>query len=187
MELITTGTKMATEKELGYEPSLLIEMVKHREGGKIVNRALIEKDRADRLNGNEIDSPSYESIRPHVDFLNIGGEHFGSMDARDSTSMFDGNEDGSGWDREKRTREILCEEIKALFVKYGMDGTGAEPKRKRLALLEQVFGTAAWPAVEDMQSDLLRAGLETIRSMFEETFKPKPQEPAESLAEDLPA
>jgi hypothetical protein len=32
-ELITIGTKMATEKELGYEPSLLIEMQINRQCG----------------------------------------------------------------------------------------------------------------------------------------------------------
>ena len=35
-ELISTGTKMATEKELGYEPSLLIEMLADRQDGKII-------------------------------------------------------------------------------------------------------------------------------------------------------
>jgi hypothetical protein len=177
MELISTGTKMATEKELGYEPSLLIEMVKHREGGKIINRALIEKDRTDQLNGMEIDRPTFESIKPHIDFLNIGGEHFGSLDKADSSALFDGNEDGSGWDHEKRQREIFAEEIKALFVKYDMDGTSAAVKKSRLALLEQVFGTAAWTAIETQSSDLLRAGLQTLRGMFEDQFKPKQPEP----------
>lgn len=62
MELITSGTKMATEKEMGYEPSLLIEMVKHRENGRIINRALVEKDRTDRLNGKKFDLPNFETF-----------------------------------------------------------------------------------------------------------------------------
>lgn len=40
-ELISTGTKMATEKELRYEPSLLIEMLQKRDDGKIINVASI--------------------------------------------------------------------------------------------------------------------------------------------------
>jgi hypothetical protein len=182
-EIMATGTKMATEKELGYEPSLLIEMVKHRENGKIVNRALIEKDRTDTLNGQELDYPSFQSIKPHIDFLNIGGEHFG-LDQGDSSSLFDGDEDGSSWDHEKRTREILCEEIKALFVKYDMDGTSAAVKKNRLALLVQVFGTAAWTAIETQHSDLLRAGLATLRSMFEDRFTPQSQ--TEPVTADVP-
>lgn len=178
MELIHTGTKMATEKELGYEPSLLIEMVKHREGGRIINRALVEKDRSDQMNGSEIDSPSFDSIKPHVEFLNIGGGHFDSLDARDSTALFDGAEDGSGWDHEKREREIYCEEIKGLFVKYDMDGQGTDNKKRRQALLEQVFGTMAWPAIENMNSKALLNGLATLRSMFVEQFGERPTEAA---------
>ena len=51
-ELIQEGTRMATEKEMGYEPSLLIEMLKKLEDHRIVNTAIIEKDRSDRLNGH---------------------------------------------------------------------------------------------------------------------------------------
>src|SRR5688572_1687257 len=64
-ELITTGTRMATEKELGYEPSLLIEMIADRDNGKIVNVALIQKDRTDTINGQEIPYPNFEKLGGH--------------------------------------------------------------------------------------------------------------------------
>jgi len=100
-ELITSGTKMATEKEMGYEPSLLIEMVKNRVNGRIINRAIVEKDRADMYNGREYDSPCYETFKKHFEFLNIGGEHFGSMDARDSKELFTDIEDDEDGATEK--------------------------------------------------------------------------------------
>lgn len=167
MELITVGTKMATEKELGYEPSLLIEMVKHRENGRIINRALVEKDRTNRINGAEIDRPSFESFLPHFEFLNIGGEHHTSMNLRDSKEMFDVDTNGQGWDYEKRQREIWEEEIKGLLIKYGLDGTGADAKKKRMDLLERVFGTMSWTAITEKRSDSLMAGYEQIKEILE--------------------
>ena len=109
-ELITTGTRMAVEKELGYEPSLLIEMISARDDGKIINTAIVQKDRADKLNGAEIRLPNYAKLKAHFLALNIGGEHFGSMEARNSEAMFPDASD-SGWDREQRERTVLCEEI----------------------------------------------------------------------------
>lgn len=166
MELITTGTKMATEKELGYEPSLLIEMVKHRENGRIVNRALVEKDRAALLNGSEIDYPTFESFRQHFDFLNIGGNHFESMDSRDSSDMFtiDG-EDNFAY--EKRQREIWCEEIQGLLLKY-YPSSSTEDKKHKMALIEMAFGTRSWTKVESSQSSVIRDGFMAIKDAVDE-------------------
>lgn len=156
MELITVGTKMATEKELGYEPSLLVEMVKHREDGRIINRALVEKDRTNRINGMEIDRPTFESFLPHFEFLNIGGEHHAHMSQRDSKEMFEGADEG-GFNNELRQRDIWLEEIKSLFIQYGLDGTGTEAKQKRTALLHEVFKTGSWTKIESMRSDHIKA------------------------------
>lgn len=164
-ELISTGTRMATEKELGYEPSLLIEMVADRRDGKMVNVALIQKDRSDNLNGKEIDYPNYSKLSSHFKALNIGGEHFNSMDVRNSENMFpDATE--SGWDAESRTRTILSEEIAELLKKHYPTQT-VEDKQKRADLLENVCGTRSWTAVESSHSEKLREWLETMKLILE--------------------
>ena len=155
-ELITVGTRMATEKELGYEPSLLIEMIADRDDGKIVNVALIQKDRADKLNGKELRMPTFESFRPHFEALNIGGEHFGSMDKRDSQEMFEDADEG-GWDVEKRQREIWCEEIQGLMVKY-YPSQSAEHKQAKMDLLNDIFGTRSWTKVQSMRASSIKEG-----------------------------
>lgn len=165
MELITNGTKMATEKEMGYEPSLLIEMIKHREQGRIINRALVEKDRTDRLNGHEFDFPTFQTFAPHFDFLNIGGQHFDSMEQRDSSALFVNDITEDGFQFEKRQREIMCEEIKGLFVKLELDGNSKEAKEARLNLMENVFATRSWTLIEGMPSDKLRDGFAAIKKM----------------------
>lgn len=167
-ELITTGTKMAVEKELGYEPSLLIEMVADRQDGKIVNLAVVQKDRSDALNGMEIPMPNYAKLKGHFDAINIGGEHFGSMESRDSKALFDGAEEGS-WDNESRQREIWAEEIKSLLIKHGMDGTGTEAKQKRNELLHEIFETGSWTKIENMRSEAIKAGFEAMRDKLEKT------------------
>lgn len=176
-ELISTGTRMATEKELGYEPSLLIEMVMDRQEGRSQNVAVVQKDRSDTINGREFRMPTFDSFRPHFLSLNIGGEHFGSMEAKDSQELYpDANE--SGWDMESRRRTILCEEIAELMKKH-YPSQSVEDKQKRADLLEAHFDTRSWTKVEGMSSEILRLGLDAMR----ERLEPPPAEPEQATAE----
>lgn len=165
-ELISTGTRMATEKELGYEPSLLIEMIADRDNGKTVNVAVVQKDRSDTINGKELKMPTYKSFEPHFKALNLGGEHFNSMDQRDSQDLYKDCEE-SGWDKEKTNRTIWCEEIKGLFVKHGLDGTSTEAKEKRMNLLDEVFGTRSWTAIEEMKASQICDGYNVLKDKLE--------------------
>jgi hypothetical protein len=164
-ELITTGTRMATEKELGYEPSLLVEMIPAREDGKLINRALVQKDRADKLNGFEIDMPTFDTFKPHFEALNLTGPHFDSMDKRDSKDLYD--EDGQDdWSREQRQRQIYAEEVQSLLVQAHPGQTTAE-KQAKLALLKAIFNTGSWTKVESMPSAQIKAGFEELKSLME--------------------
>jgi hypothetical protein len=180
-ELITTGTRMATEKELGYEPSLLIEMLADRQDGKIVNVALIQKDRSDMLNGKEIQYPTYKKLEGHFKALNIGGEHFESMEKRNSEELYP-DADESGWDKESRLRTIYSEEIAELMKKH-FPSQSVEDKQKRAELLEMFFDTRSWTAVENMHSDTLKSGRDAMR----ERLEPQEQKPADAPLEDVPA
>lgn len=160
-ELITTGTRMATEKELGYEPSLLIEMVPTREDGKMVNRAFIQKDRSARLNGDEIDFPNFDKLEPHFAALNLTGPHFESMETRDSKEMF--QEDGSdSWTAEQRNRQIWAEEVQGLLTKHFPTMT-ADDKKAKADWIERTFQTRSWTKVENMQAEAIKAGFETLK------------------------
>lgn len=178
-ELISTGTRMATEKELGYEPSLLIEMLADRHDGRIINVASVQKDRADKLNGHEIQMPNYAKLKPHFDFLNIGGEHFESMDQRDSKGMFK-DVDETGWDKEKLNRQILSEEVAELMKKH-YPSMSVEDKAKRADLMEWAFGTRSWTAVENSHSEVLTQGLDKLRMELE------PPPPPVEQAQEEPA
>lgn len=164
-ELISTGSRMATEKELGYEPSLLIEMIADRSDGKTTNVALIQKDRSDSINGWEIRMPQYKDFKPHFDALNIGGTHFDSMDRKDSQGMFP-DADESGFDGELKRRQILAEEIAELLKKH-YPSQSVEDKQNRSALLEEFFDTRSWTAVENMRSGQLSAGFAAMKAKLE--------------------
>lgn len=176
-ELITNGTKMATEKELGYEPSLLIEMVKHREHGKITNRALIEKDRFNYLNGDEIDFVPhkgvnlkhvmnvFERFKPHFEHLNLNGKHFDSLNQRDSQDMYP--ESGfDEWPSEQKQRTRWSEEIQGLMVSH-IPGLSAADKKNKTDLLEQFLGTRSWSHVENMPSTSLKDAFHLMKLHLE--------------------
>lgn len=168
-ELITTGTKMASEKEMGYEPSLLVELSNPVINGTLTNRGFVEKDRANLLNGKTFDFPSFNDFKPHFEFLNLGGEHFGSMETRDSAELFEGESD-DGFGYEKRQRVIWGEEIQGLLVKYYPSQT-ADAKKAKADLIEEFFGTRSWTRVESLQSEKIKEGFFRMKTKLEETNK----------------
>lgn len=177
-ELISTGTRMATEKELGYEPSLLVEMVLDRHDGRSSNVAVVQKDRSDSINGQEFHMPTFDSFKPHFLSLNIGGEHFSSMEAKDSQALYpDANE--SGWDMESRRRQILSEEIAELMKKH-YPSQSVDDKQKRADLMEMFFDTRSWTAVENMSSEILRSGYEAMKDKLEPIDQPIQQDHPEA-------
>lgn len=163
-ELISTGTRMATEKELGYEPSLLIEMVLNRESNRSINTAVIQKDRADVINGAVIPMPNYESLRGHFNSLNLGGKHFDSMEKRNSVDMYEVEE--MGWDKEKHLRTVYTEEIEELLKAY-YPSTSVADRQQRFVLLEEMFNTRSWTNISNMSSETLQSGLKTLRQKLE--------------------
>lgn len=165
-ELVKTGTRMKTEGEMAYEPSLLIEMEKVRtEQGKIgqpfVHRAWILKDRFDQINARFFDNPTFESFRPHVQQLNLGGSHVGVDTSRSSVDLFDSSSSRS---REYKEREIYTEEIQAQLLLRWPGQSTFEKKAKTQALID-LFGTGSWIRVGEMQAAILRMGLEKLKVM----------------------
>lgn len=164
-ELITTGTKMSVEKEMGYEPSLLFEMVQVREEGRLVNRAIVQKDRSNTINAKEFLFPTFKNFKPHFDFLNIGGEHFGSMDQRDSRDLF--TEDGFDsytWDAKQK--EIALDEIAECIAKHH-PGQSADAKKAKGDLLEEAFGSRSWERIHSMKRREIESGRDRVWTKLE--------------------
>ena len=163
-ELTKTGTKMKVESDMGYEPSLLIEMERVRKqngkvGGDFIHRAWILKDRFDRINGQFFDDPGFEAFTPHVELLNLGGEHKG-VEVKDSQELFDSSKSASEYHKK---REICLEEIQSeMVLKFGRTD---ESKKGKINALRDIFKTSSWSAIEDMKLDVLAEGLEKIKKL----------------------
>jgi hypothetical protein len=187
-ELRKVGTKMRTETEMGYEPSLLVEMQlvqdSARVGSTLTHRAWIRKDRFDLINGQHFDDPGFEVFLPHIERLNLGGEHKAIEEGRNSQALFN-NSSNLGESRMLR-KEILLEkitnEIRKLFP-----GQNEKDKAARIALMEEIFGTNSWTEISTfLKQDILEKGLETLVQKVQLAVEPVPV-PAPIPAEVKPA
>jgi hypothetical protein len=169
-ELTKVGTKMKAETEMGYEPSLLLEMVRIKRSEIThdvkdkgwIHRCYVLKDRNDVMDGHEVDEPTYASFAPVIQLLNLGGEHLGIDSTRNSEDMFE-SPDRSVTQRIRQV-EIVLEEIKAAMVEGNVAGTSKDDKLAQVRLLKSCFGTPAWTAIEGMKLEDLRRGLEQLKS-----------------------
>jgi hypothetical protein len=174
-ELVKVATKMKAEGEFGYEPSLLIEMDKIQTGPnlgpskkagtaeRLVRvRAFVHKDRFDTIDGMMFEDPTFENFLPHFSMLHIGGAHVVEDPGKSSEGLFSAEGNGE-WTREKRARERWCEEIAGLFTMYKPGQTASE-KAEKAKLLQEVFGTTAWTAIQNTRSDAIRAGYYALKA-----------------------
>lgn len=176
-ELVKTGVKMKTESEFGFEPSLLVEMERQQMLGdktEIVHHATVIGDRFNVIDGKQISfrgglaeakavEAVFEFFKPHIALLMPGGHAPIDTALKTDTGV---TEDGDAeWQRERRTRTILCEEIQGEIVAH-IPGQSAEDKKAKSNLLLEIFGTRSWSAVENMDSEALRKGLERTKAHF---------------------
>jgi hypothetical protein len=171
-ELVKVGTKMKTEGEMAYEPSLLLEMaiikptpaeVKAGANSKWIHRCTVLKDRTDLLNGSVIDNPTFESFAPVIGFLNIAGTHVAIEPQQAGGRLFSEGGESRGQEL-SRLCTIAEEEIKEALVLAELDGNSADAKKRRAHLLRECFGTSAWTAITSSGLDNMRTGLLRMRA-----------------------
>lgn len=180
-DITKTGTRMRAEKEFGFEPSLVMEMAtltttedalkaakdkRERQGVPVSSerliRATIIKDRADLLNGKEFDFPTFENFLPHFKALNLGGTHLG-VDERDSTALFSSGSDA--YRRITKKKQITLEEIQGELI-AAYPGSDKASKTIKTDVVNAVFGTRSWTAVEEKELGELEIGLKIIRKVL---------------------
>ena len=170
-ELKKTGTKMRAETEMGYEPSLLVEMetvrTSPRTGANWIHRAWVIKDRFDVIDGKCFDNPGFDSFLPHVKSLNLGGEHRALDKDRDSQAIL--NNDNRGEARFKNIK-IITEKIQNAAYRT-FPGSAKEDKLGRLNLLKKAFDTDSWTAITSMRREDLEVGLKIIESEIRKEAK----------------
>jgi hypothetical protein len=170
-QLEKTGIKMKAESEMGFEPSLLVLMEREVDpDSKAVSRtAYVLKDRSTVLDGKAITNPTFESFRPHIDTINLGGTQVGVETGRTSEALFNADGD-SGWKVEQQQRAVALEEIQNELTK-SIPGSTAMEKVMKILLLEDVFQTGSWTKIEAMRSNALLDGLSLIRDILADSDK----------------
>lgn len=181
-ELIKTGVKMRVETEFGFEPSLLVEMEREQEQDAngtwhLKRRATVIKDRFGVVDGKTMMNPDFNFFLPHVKLLTPGASAPVDTSIKTDTGADDVGDDA--WQRERRQRAILSEEIQGELV-AAIPGQSAEEKKRKAELLYTVFATRSWTAIENMPSEKLRDGLEQIRAIL------RPESPAGEATGNAP-
>lgn len=180
-ELQKVGTKMKAEGEFGYEPSLLVEMERIAKGGDAGSGwkhcAWVLKDRTDTINGLrfEFEKPrkeykagdwkqTYKPFEPVFKSLNIGGDHATFDTTRTSEALFPTAEGESrGVDRARQV-QIALEEIEGSLVAL-WPGQDKDSKSAKAVVLDTLFGTRSWTAVESKSLEELQAASKKLRGL----------------------
>lgn len=168
-----TGVKLKAESELGFEPSLLVQMEREQDidSHEIHHIAHVLKDRrADgkSLDGKSFKDPTFASFLPHVEYLNLGGAQGGFDEAATSAMLIP---DDPARDHYGTRREIVVEELDALLLEHGFGGQSAESKQKRMELVKKHFKCVSRTEIEKlMPLDDLRASFDSLH--VELTGKP---------------
>lgn len=160
--MIASGTRLAAEKGLGYEPNLVVEMeaIQKRttkpSAKSVIRRATVLKDRGRLLDGKQFDNPTFKNFLPHINQLRLGGAHIGIDLTKSSSSLF---ARGEREDRGKQ-RAIVLDEIKDLMtLSYGQT---KDDQRTKILKLRQHFG-ASWAEIEGVMSlERLREGYDGL-------------------------
>jgi hypothetical protein len=133
-----------------------------------LNRAIVLKDRAQVLHGAMHEfggqgpvrwEPVLDFVKPHLDALNLGGEHIGVDTTRNSQDLF---ESPDGMSERKRKVQILLELIPNALVERGLGGTSAKAKEVQIRLFKGAFGTSSWTAIENLRLEELQEGYAKI-------------------------
>lgn len=187
-EIVKVGTKMKVEGEMGYEPSLLIEMELERKDGQkgFIHKATIIKDRTDTLNGKSIQNPTFKDFLPVISKLNIGGEHVGIDTSRSSEDLFESPD--RSYEEKKRKHAIALETLQEVLVLNGLDGTSKEAKETRTKLLIQYFGSSSKTFIEEkLKYDELLEGIVKLKAHFAPTSSESQQQVLEKVMDDAVA
>jgi len=194
---IVVGTKMATEGETGYEPSLLVELTKElriedergratdkESPGQYLRRAFVVKDRFMEIDGlsAEFETPRTKDGKP--DLLRLIAENapmafFGRHVDRlnlggGHTGISHGSStaqmfDDPAGDAVYRLREQRDLRLEEVkeLVSKHFPGSTTSDKMAKGALIEAAFGTRVWGKIEHLHLEPVSDGLRKLQVLLE--------------------
>jgi hypothetical protein len=162
-QFVKSGVKMKLAGETPFEPDLNVWMEQHQEvsgeGIRVWRTAQIMKDRSGLIDGKVFENPTYENtFAPFVRYL--AGVPTGTVNGESDGRSLAPGENYESFER-KRKREIALEEIQEEIVRM-FPGQAKEDKQGKAALVEELFNTRSWTAVENMPLSTLEKARDTL-------------------------
>lgn len=187
-ELRVTGTKMKTETEFGFEPSLLVEMEREQvtdEKGRrhIQHWATVIGDRFHIIDGKSANNPGFDFFLPHIELLRPGAH--APVDASLKTNFGVDDSGDADFVADRRRRAILCEEIQGLLTAF-YPGQSKEEKKAKVDLIDTAFGTRSWTRVESLSEVQLAEGYDKLRALLEGASSSMPEDEDQDEGADTP-
>ena len=163
------GTRMATEKESGYEPNLLVEFERnmasaHGVSGAFVHTATVLKDRTRLLTGQSCDfwmpvdnngkideekllkeNRPFRFFWPHIEKLKLGTKHSSTDTSRTSVSMMNDGSSEEIFQRRQRRKDGIAH-VEEMLQKH-FPGQGVIEKKNRADIIEAIFAERSWDVV----------------------------------------
>lgn len=164
-QIVKSGVKMQAEKNLGYEPNMLVWMQRDLDlQTKVTTRtAIILKDRSQKLDGKQFRNPTFKTFLPHIEFLALGGKHEAVDTTRTSEDIIPEEDQPIGSDLKSIRRQIVVDEIDAVLAEHGFGGQTADAKTKRAELVKEHFHTTSRTEIERlMPLDRLQQGFDSL-------------------------
>lgn len=162
-ELRKTGIKMSAERETAYEPNLLVLMETKENvigaGKKEVYReATILKDRYRVIDGKTFKNPTFKDFEPVIEKMLSGTKREDEIqENKDDFSELEKSNDN--W---QKKRDVILEEIEAIFTSLGL-GTSKEDRKIKVDLFEVAFETTSWTAIQNKRVTELETALEKLK------------------------
>lgn len=154
--------------------------VDKKAGGHFLHRLHVLKDRARILNGRMFEFKDindyqagdwkhvFEALQPHFEKINIGSGIHTATAARTSAALFDHRGDSEYAKRIQRLK-VTLEELEGTLVALWPSTTKEEKEAKRV-VIEALFQTRSWSAVEAKSLEDLDEGYAVLR-LFEKAVK----------------
>lgn len=162
-EIFKSGRSMQAEKNIGYEPDLLlymerVENILSKDKKDVHRQATVLKDKSSLTDGKTFIDPVFENFEPIIDYCLSNPAEKKPVEEGDNKELFKTEEDKRAYLKKK---DILLEKIGNEMTKYA-PGQSAEVKQKRIELSEKVFGTNSWTEVETFSLKTLEQGYDKL-------------------------
>lgn len=172
---VKSGVKMKMAGETPFEPDINIWMeqeqsISEKGDVSVWREAHIMKDRSGQIDGKTFKNPTYKDFKPIIDFL--GALATGEVSGATNTTNLAPSENWEAKDRREQ-REICLEEIKSVFDVLSF-GQSADAKKTKVSILERLFTTPSWTAIEGLPLDVLKSGIENLKAFRALYEKEKP-------------